>query len=276
MSAQSSIRDMFFEEAEELLEALGEGLAQMHGGDHSDDTVNAVFRAVHSIKGGAGAFKLSALVAFAHRFETVLDEVRAHRLVIDPDLMHTLQRSADHLTDLVEDARTGSDGSNAQTADFQTALDACLGSTPEPEPDADVEFNFAALTLDLFDLGGPVEAAAGHQFTIHFRPHAALYSNGHDPALLIATLADLGDVEALPDLSRLSDLAGFDPGKPMLGWEIRLTSEVDVVAVQEVFEFVDGLCDLEIRVEEPPWKPGKPPALACPMSPELEWSFLKI
>ena len=49
MSPQTSIRDMFFEESEELLEALAEGLARMHAGDHGDDTVNAVFRAVHSI-----------------------------------------------------------------------------------------------------------------------------------------------------------------------------------------------------------------------------------
>ena len=250
MSTQTSIRDMFFEESEELLEALAEGLARMHAGDHSDDTVNAVFRAVHSIKGGAGAFKLTALVAFAHRFETVLDEMRGHRLAIDPELMHTLQRSSDHLADLVEGARTENDASNAQTPDFQAALDACLGSTAMPALDEDETFGFAALTIDLSDYGGDA-AASGHQFTILFRPHAALFSNGHDPALLIATLAELGDVEAIPDLSRLPALADFDPAKPALGWEIRLTSEVDISAVQDVFEFVEGLCDLEIRAEEP-------------------------
>ena len=257
MSAQSSIRDMFFEEAEELLEALAEGLAAMHGGDHGDETVNAVFRAVHSIKGGAGAFKLHALVAFAHRFETVLDEVRGHRLAIDPDLMHTLQRSSDHLADLVEEARVGNDGANAHTADFLSALDACLGGEPAAAPaeDEDGNFGFAAITIDLDDLGGGeaqgAEVAPGHQFTIHFRPQAALYANGHDPALLIAALADLGEVEAIPDLSRLPGLADYDPAKPSLGWELRLSTEAALPAVQEVFEFVEGLCELEIRAEAP-------------------------
>ena len=111
MTAQASIRDMFFEESEELLEALAEGLAKMNSGTHDDETVNAVFRAVHSIKGGAGAFKLTALVSFAHRFETVLDEMRGHRIPLNPANLQTLQRSADHLTDLVEDARTETDGS---------------------------------------------------------------------------------------------------------------------------------------------------------------------
>jgi two-component system chemotaxis sensor kinase CheA len=246
MSVQASIRDMFFEETEELLEALSEGLTRMNSGTHDDETVNAVFRAVHSIKGGAGAFKLTALVAFAHRFETVLDEMRGHRIPLNPANLQTLQRSADHLTDLVEDARTETDASSGQTAGFLAALDACLGGTPEPdESDADEPFAFAALTLDLSDID-PAEEDAGQTYGITFRPHAGLYSNGHDPALLIATLADLGELDVDIDLSRLQDFESFDPTKPSLGWHIRLMTDVEENVVQDVFEFVEGLCDLQI------------------------------
>lgn len=42
--------------------------------------IAGVFRAVHSIKGGSGAFGHAALLAFSHRFENVLDEVRAGRI----------------------------------------------------------------------------------------------------------------------------------------------------------------------------------------------------
>ena len=78
------ILDTFFEEAEELLESLAEGLAAMQAGDHEAETLNSVFRAVHSIKGGAGAFKMTELVGFAHHFETVLDAVRSNALNLDP------------------------------------------------------------------------------------------------------------------------------------------------------------------------------------------------
>ena len=40
----NAILDTFFEESEELLEALAEGLAQMQGGDHDAEVVNSVFR----------------------------------------------------------------------------------------------------------------------------------------------------------------------------------------------------------------------------------------
>ncbi len=251
MSQQVSIRDMFFEETEELLEALTEGLAQMHAGAHDDETVNAVFRAVHSIKGGAGAFKLTALVAFAHRFETVLDEVRSHRLDPDADLMRILQRSADHLTVLVDDARSGEDTHGAQTPEFLSALDACLGGPAEPElEDLDGSFGFSAITLDLGDIA-PAETPSGQPFTIIFWPHKGLYANGHDPALLIAALADLGEVWAEIDLTKLPDLDGFDPAKPCLGWTIHLTTTESETEIQSVFEFVEGLCDLHITAQHP-------------------------
>ena len=50
------IQAIFFAECEESLAAAETGLAACKAGTQDDDTVNAVFRAVHSIKGGAGAF----------------------------------------------------------------------------------------------------------------------------------------------------------------------------------------------------------------------------
>ncbi len=60
MDAMAEIRLTFFQECEEQLTALENGLLSMQEGNVDSETVNAVFRAVHSIKGGAGAFKLDA------------------------------------------------------------------------------------------------------------------------------------------------------------------------------------------------------------------------
>lgn len=68
MSNSNDIRAMFFDECRDLMESLFEGLALLEEGNAEDDTLNAIFRSVHSIKGGAGAFKLSVLVSFAHKF----------------------------------------------------------------------------------------------------------------------------------------------------------------------------------------------------------------
>ena len=105
MTADMIMRDVFFEECEDLIAALTEGLTAMRDGSTDSETVNAVFRAVHSVKGAAGAFALDDLVGFAHTFETVLDHVRSQRLALDDRILHVLQRSGDILADLIETAR---------------------------------------------------------------------------------------------------------------------------------------------------------------------------
>ncbi len=77
---------------------------KMNDGDRDPETVNAVFRAVHSIKGGAGAFGLDDLVAFAHVFETTLDCVRSNRLEPTQDVLKVMLKSADVLADLTNAA----------------------------------------------------------------------------------------------------------------------------------------------------------------------------
>lgn len=259
MASMNSIRDTFFEECEELLEALAEGLQLMEADEHDGETVNAVFRAVHSIKGGAGAFALNALVAFAHRFETVLDALRSDKIELTPEVMHTLLRSADHLADQVESAREEREVDAEATEGFLANLAACLGEieTP-PAPGAagneDPCFGFAAVTLDF----GPIEAgpvaeraveppAEGEtDYQIIFRPQAALYANGHDPALIFATLADLGRLDVTLDTGELPPWEQFDPAGSYLGWTLRLRSSEPETVLHEAFEFVEGLCTLEI------------------------------
>lgn len=256
------ILDTFFEETEELLESLAEGLESMQGAEYDKEIVNSVFRAVHSIKGGAGAFKLNVLVSFAHSFETVLDEVRSESLELTPQVMHTLMRSADHLADLVDAARSGRTMPEDVSAGFLSALEACLGEGKIEAVDAWDNFEFAAVTLDLAPIEEPEavgDTEAGPAgFTIAFKPHAALFANGHEPALLFAALADLGTMTTTVDMSHLPDWDELNPAEPLLSWTIALRTDESEIAVQEVFEFVYGLCDLVISPLTDPTPPPKP------------------
>ena len=73
MSSFEQLKQTFFDECSDLLQQMETCLTEIREGSSTDDTVNAVFRAVHSIKGGAGIFGFETLVKFAHVFETVLD-----------------------------------------------------------------------------------------------------------------------------------------------------------------------------------------------------------
>src|SRR5438445_3568479 len=107
MSGFEELKVTFFDEANGGLVNLEAGLTEIREGTGSDDTVNAIFRAVHSIKGGAGVFGFSDLIGFAHVFETVLDAVRRGSLGTTADVIDVLFRANDTLADLVGMAREG-------------------------------------------------------------------------------------------------------------------------------------------------------------------------
>lgn len=246
MSTMNSIRDTFFEECEDLLAALSDGFAAMQSSTHDSETVNAVFRAVHSIKGGAGAFHLADLVSFAHRFETVLDELRASRLELTPDLMFVLLRSADHLTVLVEAARDEVEIEAAITESFLASLDACLGETDSDTIDSGENFSFSAVQLDIIGFDADDSVNHANRFTITFAPTSTLFANGHDPAFLFEALSDLGNLTVEMDLSELPEWENFDPSVPFMKWSLLLETNQDEAAIRGVFEFVDGLCALTV------------------------------
>lgn len=245
----NSIRDTFFEECEELLEALVEGLAQMEDAPDDMEIVNAVFRSVHSIKGGAGAFALDRLVGFAHTFETVMDKVRDRVLDVDEKLMSLFHRASDHLADLVGAARDGSDLSSESETGLTNELEAYLGDESAAE-----DFSFDAVTLS-FD-GPAVElpmentAVSARVFKIRFGPTRALYENGHEPLLIFDALAELGDLSVEADLGGVPEFDVFDPADAVLSWNLTLATTEPETTLHEVFEFVEGLCLLEISTEE--------------------------
>ena len=233
----SAILDAFFEECEDLLVALSDGLEDMRDGKADNETVNAVFRSVHSIKGAAGAFSLEDLVGFAHIFETVLDEVRAGRLATDDALLRVLQRAGDILADLVDAARDGLPADGDQVDPVVAELQTFLGADGLVEE----EFVFDALTL-AFD-----KTPTSATYQVQFRPSREFYATGNDPALVIAALQDLGPctVRALTaDLPQ--DFAEFQWDEGYLTWQIDVADQQNDLAIREVFQFVDDLCDLRI------------------------------
>ncbi|EDZ44870.1 chemotaxis protein CheA [Rhodobacterales bacterium Y4I] len=241
-----SIQDTFFEECEELLEATDEGLTAIEGGDHNPEVVNAIFRAVHSIKGGAGAFGLDDLVAFAHRFETVFDEVRSNRLELDGKLVQLLLRSSDHLSALVEAAR---DGGQIDEAHHDTLLAALDEYTPDEEEDLTFEpmgLGGPAPMMDLGGLGGAPAAPQEETYRIRFQPLKEMYGTGNEPFFLFQALRDMGGLTVALDENELPGFDAMDMDESYLAWDLVLVTKEPRSVVEAVFEFVEGLCELSI------------------------------
>ncbi|MEP1635794.1 MAG: chemotaxis protein CheA [Ascidiaceihabitans sp.] len=243
----AEIKASFFIECEELLEAMHDGLQTIDDGEWDAETINVVFRAVHSIKGGAGAFGLEKLVRFAHRYETVMDSIRSGTLEIDSSLLKLFFRCADHLSDLVRAARDGFDLPDDQGKLLTDDLDAANGGSPEEEAEEEIYFQPLGLNLDL-DLDLPDMSVEPEQpkFYIHFTPNAELFETGNEPFQILKALQELGKCKTECNLDKLPSLEELSPEIPYLSWQVTLSANVETAEIESVFEFVEGLCDLKI------------------------------
>lgn len=255
MAGLDELRLTFFQECEDLLDRLGDGLRELSAPDstHEIETVHAVFRAVHSIKGGAAAFGLDALVEFAHRFETVLDGMRSERLAISDALLGVLLRAGDVLADLVAAAREGDEPpierSSRLAAELDSLVDQSGGDTSSEE------ITFEPLTISFEPLADltfdqPVgESPDDDRCRIELSLKGDFYELGHEPAGLIRALQKICHTEVQADLTQIVPLASFDPHNPMLRWTLLLAAEPDRDNLSTVFEFVEDCA--EIRVVTP-------------------------
>lgn len=247
----AEIRAGFYVECEELLEETLDGLQSLQDGSADAETINSVFRAVHSIKGGAGAFGLEDLVAFAHRYETALDEVRSGRFTPDDDTIGLFFGCSDLLTDLVLAARDSKKVDPERIEATLMQLRDKVGGADTAEIPADA-FEAVALSIDL-DL--PNAVTTGNPtpvYSIRFVPDDDLYRLGNEPLFLFRALAALGELEILPDTRTIPGIEQFIPGKSYAAWKLLLRTDAPEAEIREVFEFVERLCSLHISTAAPP------------------------
>ena len=270
--ALESLRQTFFEECEEQLAELESGLLQMEEGATDKETVNAVFRAVHSVKGGAGAFKLADLVKFAHIFETALDEIRSDILEPSPRLMKAMLKASDVLTDLVGAARAGAEapeslwkgladeiasfcsgGGDAPAPAAGAAPAGAFTPTPIALPGAAAPGAFAPTPMALPILGGGMKPAAGgpRVFNVLFRPKAELYEKANDAVVLLREMERLGEMRVVCDIAQVPLLDQLDPLGACLAFDVTLKTEKDEQAIRDVFEFCEEDCELTVAEAAP-------------------------
>jgi two-component system chemotaxis sensor kinase CheA len=268
MDPMDAIKVTFFQECDEQLGELEAGLMALEEGTGDRETVNAVFRAVHSVKGGAGAFGFEDLVKFSHTFETVLDLMRSDKLAIEPDVLHVMLRASDVLADLVHAARDGgtvdqdrcaalmeelehlAHGGSAPPAAAPVAAAASAPASPDADPEPD-EWGFVPLRISIDEvplLDEPAAPASDEEvWKITFTPRPALYAKGSDATILLRELAMLGECDVAVDDSLVPSLDAMDVNASYLSWTCFLNSDKDEAAIREIFEFVEGDCDLIVE-----------------------------
>jgi two-component system chemotaxis sensor kinase CheA len=98
---------VYFDEASEHLASMESLLLALDPRAASDDELNAIFRAAHSIKGGAGTFGFRDIAEVTHVLETLLDRVRKRELAPTPQMVDALLKAGDVIKGLLDAHRSG-------------------------------------------------------------------------------------------------------------------------------------------------------------------------
>ena len=172
MGSLDQLKQTFFDECSEALQQIENGLPDIRDGAGSEDTINAVFRSVHSVKGGAGIFGFEDLVKFAHVFETVLDEMRSGKLAATRgNCRFVLLQANDVLTDLIAMSRTGEAIPPDYGSECRAALEQILRANSNGEQSEDSDASAAPADFDDLDFvpvrGGRAGCAGGSRESLN-------------------------------------------------------------------------------------------------------------
>ena len=236
-----SVKQTFIVECRELLAAMEEALLTVEDQADTSESVNAIFRAVHTIKGSAGLFGLDPIVRFAHTVESVMDRIRGGKIPMTPELVGIFLECHDHLVQLI-----GTVHDNAAEPEESVKQGEALLASLVPWLEASVATLPAAVrpTVATREEGGRDHWHISVRFSHH------VLQNGMDPLSFVRYLRTLGKMVHLHALlERLPAGDDFDPELCYLGLEMDLDTQADRATLEGVFEFVQD--DSQVRLIPP-------------------------
>ncbi|MDI1291928.1 MAG: chemotaxis protein CheA [Methylobacter sp.] len=248
----SQFHQVFFEECFEGLEAMESGLLTLDMGAIDSEIINTIFRGAHSIKGGSGTFGFTVVADYTHIMETLLDEMRDGRRQVTQPAVDVLLGSVDCLREMLTAIQNEQLVNDVSVAKHKTALEIVLnGGSIAEEPASPVEresANVAAVVNIAPDIieEKSVELA-GQGWKIAFCPYLDLLKTGNDPVRLFRELNELGE---LTTLANIQDVPGFyelDPEECNISWDLNVAGDISEDDIREIFNWVEGDCEIEIQ-----------------------------
>ncbi|MFS0773515.1 chemotaxis protein CheA [Sphingomonas sp. 1P08PE] len=266
------IQAIFFQECEEGLATIEVNLAEARDAAPDPETINTIFRAVHSIKGGAGAFGLEALQSFSHHLETVLDLLRTGERAPTSDLIALLFAAFDVLSDHVASAQHGgpapADEAVLERLEAVAHAPASTDSVPVAEVDAGEEpmdFDLDALLASI-DLPADSTPADTADWRVTFHPGRGAFDNGGDPLPLLREMEAMGGRVVALDQVLLPPLDLLAVDECWIGWTYALPGTVARDDIEAIFDFVADTSTLTIaRTGDDVANVSPPASIAAPV-----------
>ncbi len=265
----SQFHQVFFEECFEGLEAMESGLLTLDMGDIDSEIINTIFRGAHSIKGGSGTFGFTVVAEYTHIMETLLDEMRDGRRKVTQPAVDVLLGSVDCLREMLTAIQNERDVNNSSVAKHKAALEVVLNGGSIDESVLQVEHKPTSESLVVNSAPDIHEEESGdldeQGWKIAFCPYLDLLKTGNDPVRLFRELNELGELTTIVNIQDVPAFYELDPEECNISWDLKVVGDISGDDIREIFNWVEGDCEMEIQ---PLGKPIKSAPVAKIIDPE--------
>ncbi len=225
------LRHKYLEEAKDLLQELEQALLLLEEKPADKGTAATIFRVMHTLKGSSSMFGFQKVGELTHLLENCFENVRDGKVKVGTELLTLTFSVLDHIQHLLQDPELKDVNAAQMHSSLLKQAIELYDDTIEPGAGNFIE---------------PTEEEAANTFFIYFEPREEILKNGSNPLYLLDDLGQLGKLKTFVAETKLPTLADIDPQLCYLAWGSLLVTTASVADIQEVFMFVEHLCDIEI------------------------------
>ncbi|WP_085811675.1 chemotaxis protein CheA [Geoanaerobacter pelophilus] len=237
---------VFFEECAENLAEMEQILIALGDREPDHEQLNAIFRAAHSIKGGAGIFGFEDMTVVTHVMESLLDLLRNHEIPFRPEMIDLFLEAGDVISMQLAGHREGKPVS-------QEAIDQVRAKLQQLAAPASKGGNVRQAPTET----APAQDASPLpvRYRLTFSPDPEIFHRGIRMESIVSELSELalaGEFHCRAFLAETPELEDLDPMRCVTRWEFTLVSQAGREKLVEAFMFVAE--EEQLQIEELPWQ----------------------
>lgn len=256
---------LFYDEANEMVEGMEQVLLALEGGEPDPETVNALFRYAHSFKGNSAAMGFTHLSKFTHGLESAMEVLRKEQRPLTPEMATLLLQAVDLIRTLLERTRTEGDVGDPNCDTLLAQINAVLNGEPVPSTATTTPTPSQPTNPTPQTESTPSESGTGTRYRVYYQPAPTL-SQEHDPLQLLQELKEYGQISDCRFNAQTPPIDQFTPNACYGNWEFTLQTEFEPAIVRAILELSAEGAEVRIEALDAPASTETSPASAEPVS----------
>ncbi|WP_144394485.1 chemotaxis protein CheA [Pleionea sediminis] len=240
----SQFHQVFFEESMEGLDVMEQSLLELDPESVDSESINTIFRAAHSIKGGSATFKFDEVASFTHILETLLDEMRNGDRPVTAQAVDLLLKSVDCLRsmfNLLQNEEPIDDNLYQDIAKQLQAMTEQSGNDVQIQSDNSEQSTIDSSSSELS------RDSELNCWSIKFVPEPQILRTGNEPIRMFRELETLGELSVKAKVEKVPGILELEEDACFLSWDLMLQTESSKEIIEEIFEWVLDECTLSIE-----------------------------